>query len=156
MSFATMIHMTFGSDALVLRKAVESDLTEIKQIADEHKQELGFIIRGVLLESIHRQEVAIAQSNANGMVGFIHYRHRLDSQTTLYNLAVRQPYRRSGVGRKLLEFLIQDAVASQKLTIRLKCPEELASNSFYAHHGFQLVLVENGKHRRLNVWALNL
>ncbi|MFZ4828883.1 MAG: GNAT family N-acetyltransferase [Phototrophicaceae bacterium] len=148
--------MIFGSDDFVLRKASEIDLTSIKEIADENKKELGFINRGTIIESIKRYEVAIVESDGYGIVGFIHYRHRLDSQTTLYNLAVKHPFRNCGMGRRLIEFLKQDALASQKLTIRLKCPEELASNQFYERYGFKLMSVENGKHRRLNIWVLNL
>jgi ribosomal protein S18 acetylase RimI-like enzyme len=138
-----------------IRKAVQSDLDEIKNLADAHKYELGFILRPALVESITRDEIFVATNDA-GLVGFVDYRHRRDIQTTLYHLVVASEWQRRGVGRRLIEALQIEAVERDKQYILLKCPEDLPANTFYSKLGFELVTRENGQHRKLNVWRLSL
>lgn len=143
--------MTSGANEIVITKATPSDIDGIKKIADAHRKELGFVRRPSLLESINRAEVFVARQNGS-IIGFVEYRHRKDEQTTLYNIVVEPAYRRAGVGRNLLERLIQEAEQRRKTRILLKCPTELAANRFYEQIGFDLYQVEAGKKRRLNIW----
>lgn len=144
--------MTSGGHEIVVTKAEHSDIDSIKQIADLHRKELGFVRRPALVEAIARSEVLIAKQNGN-IVGFVEYRHRRDEQTTLYTIAIIQEYRGLGVGRKLVQSLITEAEECNKNFISLKCPESLAANQFYEALGFQLQEIETGKRRRLKVWC---
>ena len=149
-------YMTSGNNNIYLRKAIEADLPNIKSLADQHKTELGFIIRGALLESINRGELVVAVNYEAKVLGFIHYRHRRDGQTTLYSIVTDSAFRSQGLGKKLVEFLKQDAIKANQMNIRLKCPEELPANEFYEHCGFRIESNEEGKHRRLNIWYLSI
>jgi N-acetylglutamate synthase-like GNAT family acetyltransferase len=136
---------------IVLRKAKREDIDAIKQLADGHRHELGFVRRPALLEAISQAEVVVAQ-NGEGIIGFMEYHHRRDEQTTLYNIVVQPIYRKSGIGRKLLQSLETEVRANGKSFILLKCPQDLPANTFYERLGYECVDVEMGKSRRLNIW----
>lgn len=140
---------------LVIRKATQADLDVIKDLADAHKNELGFVLRPALANGIERGEVFVAE-NSRGIVGFVEYHHRQDEQTTLYHIAVQSEHRRQGIGRQLVEALIYDTSEYNKGFIQLKCPVELEANKFYKRLGFSQMEVHPGKGRDLAVWRLSL
>lgn len=146
--------MTSGNN-ITIRKAKLTDIDAIKQIADAHRRELGFVRRPSLIESIKRQEVFVAQ-NGDGLVGFMEFHHRKDSQTTLYNIVVNDNHRRESIGRLFMENLENEAIRQNKSVILLKCPEELSANIFYERLGYALIRTDPGKSRRLNIWAKDL
>jgi len=148
--------MISGDNDVLVRMAVTEDLERIKLLADSHKSELGFLIRGAIRKSIDNHEVYTADHLSFGVCGFVQYRYRRDEQTTLYNIVVDPAYRGLGLGRRLLDALVADAVQHHKGYIQLKCPSELPANGFYRHCGFELVQIEEGKLRALNVWRLQL
>jgi N-acetylglutamate synthase-like GNAT family acetyltransferase len=136
---------------MTVRKAEMSDLSTIKKIADSHKQELGFVLEPILAKSIALGELLIAE-NGEGVVGFVQYHHRRDSQTTLHNIVVQAPYRNKGVGHQLVEALESEARLRDQNVVKLKCPQDISANSFYEHIGYERVEVERGKKRQLHVW----
>lgn len=148
--------MTSGGANFSIRKAGREDIPAIKRLADQHKTELGFIIRGALQKSIEQQELLVAEDEAGQICAFVQYRHRKDDQTTLYNIVVAQSERTTGIGRALIDALSAEARALHKHFILLKCPQELSANEFYRHYGFVLQEIDTGKHRALNIWMLKL
>ena len=138
---------------LVIRTATQTDLERIKELADAHRDELGFVLRPALARSIVRGAV-LAAENDRGLIGFVEYYHRRDEQTTLYHIVVAPDYRRQGIGRRLTERLAEEARAVGKEFIALKCPVALPANDFYSHTGWSLVGSEPGKSRPLNLWRL--
>lgn len=147
--------LTYGDSVVKVRKAVLEDLDAIKQIADAHRNELGFIMRPALQRSIEREELYIAV-NGDSVVGFVEYHHRRDEQTTLYHIAVSPEVRKRGIGTMLVEALKNEALDKGKQLILLKCPLPLPANSFYARLGWQRAAVEQGKSRPLVLWHLPL
>jgi GNAT superfamily N-acetyltransferase len=137
----------------VIRKATKVDLDAIKAIADAHRNELGFVLRPALARSILREEVLVAQ-NGSGPIGFVEYHHRRDKQTTLYHIAVNSEHRQLGIGKALIDALRSEALALGKETIRLKCPADLPTRSFYEHIGFRSTGIESGKNRSLAIFTL--
>ena len=148
------IHMISGNK-IAFRKAIIGDLDAIKQLADKHRNELGFVMRPSLEKSIHEEEIIIAV-NDNSIIGFVHYHHRRDEQTTLYHIVVNPEYRLSGIGSELITRLKMEAGNIGKAFVLLKCPVPLASNIFYQAIGFKLTSTETGKERKLNIWQLDL
>lgn len=145
--------MTFGNNGrFSIRKPTTEDLNEIKMLADQHKEELGFVLRPALEKAIVDQEIFVAEID-DRVVGFVHYHHRRDQQTTLYHIAVDEPYRRLGIGQALLTALGDEAYSLNKALVLLRCPQNLPANHFYGKSGFTLLRVENGKRRALNVWS---
>lgn len=143
---------------IVIRKALLSDIENLKTLADAHRNELGFILRPALAKSVDNRSVLVAVSATNYgvLTGFVDYHHRRDSQTTLYHIVVASDQQGNGIGRELVATLRNEAIALGKHRIVLRCPEGLQANSFYQSLGFRRVAVENGKTRRLNVWQFDL
>jgi len=138
-----------------IRKATLNDLDEIKALADENRYELGFVLRPALIRSINRKEVFVAERNKS-IVGFVEYHHRRDSQTTIYHIAVCKTYRRVGVGRALINAVIEEAKKFNKKYILLKCPIDLPANKFYERLGFENFGICNGRNRKLIIWIKKL
>lgn len=151
-----MSSMTCGDDVVTLRKATNADLDAIKRLADQHKRELGFIVRSAMSRSIETGEVIIAVSGEQRLCGFVQFRHRKDEQTTLYNIVVDPSVKNQGVGRLMIQELAADAIKNQKQVILLRCPVDLPANDFYRRCGFMLDRVEKGKSRPLNIWLKRL
>lgn len=147
--------MTSGNNRINVRKATADDLDDIKVLADAHRHELGFVRRPALIVAIDRQEVLVAQ-NHQELVGFVEYRHRQDTQTTLYHIAVKPEYRHQGVGRALIKALQAEAQSRGKHKIYLKCPQDLPANRFYRQLGYQLISKETDRKRSLVIWELSL
>lgn len=122
-------------------------VAEAKRIASKYSDELGFVNRAALDESNPKGGLEVIEG-----VGFVHFHHRRDGQTTIYSLAVLPEYLKQGWGRLLFYRVLCSAAEKGHDRIVAKCPENLISNSFYRHLGFNLVEVEPGKKRQLNKW----
>lgn len=144
---------------ITIEQARMGDLGNIKKLCDAHRTELGFVMRPSLETAIKSKTVLIARDTSSAgksCVGFVDYHHRRDKQTTLYHLAVVEGARMSGVGHALVLALCDEARKHGKTLIRLKCPEPLPANLFYAKIGFVKVRTEPGKSRPLCVWEMSI
>jgi len=144
-----------GIDEMLVRKARAEDLDAIKVLTDANKSSLGFVLRPALADGIQRGWLLVVEQ-AGQVIGFVHYRHRRDSRTTLYEICVDEAWRGNGVGRSLVQALAAESEALGKVCIRLKAPADLPANEFYRQTGFTLVNVQEGKRRQLNVWEIRL
>ena len=129
------------------------DLESIKHLADQHRHELGFVLAPALARSIERSELVVAE-NGKGIIGFVEFHHRRDNQVTLYHIVVKPDHRYQGIGRQLIDALVQDAIGHDKEFIKLKCPANLNANGFYQHLGFSHGGVQPGRSRDLVIWRL--
>ena len=137
---------------ILIRKAENPDLNAIKQLADKNRAALGFVLRPALAAGIKQGWVVIAEQISGELVGFIHYRHRHNQQTTLYEICVAEAHRGKGVGCKLVSALAAEAAALGKAHIQLRAPVDLPANAFYRTIGFVLDRTEPGRKRSVNVW----
>lgn len=128
-----------------LRFAALSDIPVIKKIANQWKNELGFVNSAALKESVNRRTLCVAFRNTQ-IVGFVNFRRRLDNRSTIYEIAVDKAYKGSDVGRALL--------CAVPKPIQLKCTIDNPANGFYEHVGFKLIATEAGRKRALNVWGM--
>lgn len=141
-----------ATDDVTIRKARHDDVPAIKVLADANRHALGFVLRSALVAGVRAECVLVAEAQAVGVVGFVHYRHRRDDQTTMYQLCVDSAFRGNGVGRRLVCALAAQARELGKVRIRAKSPSDSPSGAFYEAFGFVLVGREPGKKRDLNVW----
>jgi len=138
----------------IYSKATTRHISAMKAIADANRDEVGFINRAKLVQVVEEDRIIVAILKRK-VVGFVTFRHRkTDTQTTLSEICLDQSVRGLGYGRGLINALYQDCISHCHTFIRLKCPVDLAANSFYEHAGFQKVATEAGKIRQLNVWEL--
>lgn len=122
---------------------------EIANLFQQHRDELGFV-NTAQVEEKSTYTVCIDGELAGAAL----CNHCVRKpQTTLYDIAVIDSYRRDGVGTKLVEKIASD---SQHGKIVAKCPVELDANKFYSADGWEIVDVEEGKSRELNVWEKSI
>ncbi len=131
-------------------------LSSVKELAERHKSELGFVNREILRKAIEARSilvVPVGEEEPALLAGMVHFYIRRDNVVTLYSIAVVEAYRRRGIGRLLFNELVNITRTSGKTQIRLKCPADLPANLFYQRLGLELLTVEPGKRRPLNVWV---
>ena len=144
-----------GVEDFEVSLAEPTDIEPIKTMADLHRRELGFVLRPALADAIERKWILLARIRASGEpAGFVHFRHRRDLYTKIYQICVVPPYRRQGVATELLAALKRSARKAGQVRLTLQCPEDLPANSFYKDTGFTDGPVINGRKRRLIIWSL--
>lgn len=124
---------------------------EAKRIASKFASELGFVNRAALEKSVAKNALEVVEG-----VGFAHFHHRRDKQTTIYSLAVLSECQKQGWGRLLFYRILCSAIENKCDRIVVKCPEDLFSNTFYQRIGFKLTATEPGKKRKLNIWEYQI
>ena len=134
---------------------MDDKVINAKYIANQYKNELGFVNRSALKESLTKNELEVIVEN-DETIGFVHFHHRRDKQTTIYSIAVNKERVKEGWGRLLFYRVLCNAIENNKNFIIAKCPEDLESNTFYSSLEFVLDRVEEGKKRRLNVWRYDI
>ena len=125
-----------------------------EDIARQWRNELGFVhtkaarARGELLE-------AYADGIQGGpLVGFVDHHMRCDGQLTIYAVAIDREFQRQGWASWMIEYIARVCRAT---SIVAKCTtDNEGGNAFWQAIGFTLIRVEEGKHRRLNVYRKEL
>ena len=102
----------------IIRKAqTEEDIDGLKAIADKQADLLGWVPRSAYEQKLEDNEIFIAERD-NEIVGFLDYHHRRDNTTTLHKIAVAEDYFGQGIGRRLVEALIDECVTIKTLSIK--------------------------------------
>lgn len=125
---------------------MEDDTVEaVTALFQDHREELGFVNSAQV-----REKTTYVERRGGSVVGAAIVNHCVRKpQTTLYEIAVDESYRRGGVGTSLVETIVEE---SPHDVIVAKCPVDLTANEFYRSTGWEKVDVEDGKNRALNVW----
>lgn len=135
-----------------IRPGKISDLRTCKLLVDQNRDIFGFIMLPILQESIEKNQIIVADDNGR-ILGFVRYNHKKRGvETRLYDICVSKESQGLGIGKKLIDSLIQSSLDHGKLEILLYCPGGLPSNSFYEHLGFQKGRTISGKRRSLHLW----
>ena len=142
---------------ITIRLARKTDVEGAKRIADQNRSELGFVNIAILRVAQSKGWLLIAaewedQRKRDVVVGFANFRIRQDKNATLYEIAVADGHRFTGIGTRLISELIRRVHLAGGEYIRLKCPQDINANQFYQKCGFQHGGTEQGKKRRLQVW----
>lgn len=144
--FSSLVHL-----------ADSTDLKAVKAIADACRNELGFVRRAALEEALPEGRLIVAKKREDqSVLGFVHFRCTRQRYTTIYEIAVHPNWRGKGVGRALINAVVEEAQKQKMRALRLKCPIDLPANGFYSHLGFARITIEEGKRRALAVWEKRL
>lgn len=142
------------AEGFKMRQATLDDVVDVKKIADQHRHALGFLPKPVFSDSVKRHSLLVAVSEGH-LVGFVRYNHRKrGTETAIYDICVADDYKRQGIGRGLVESLIDECRKNDRVSIMLRCPEDLPANQFYERIGFENNGVEMGRRRKLVTWRL--
>jgi len=135
-----------------VERAGPADVFPIKGIANQYKDELGFVNRTAVRESIEKGFVLVARLRTGEVVGFVEYnepsRGANKGYSVIYHLAVRKDWCRRGVGR-----ILAYAVPAP---IRLKVTTDNPAVQFYEAAGFTRTRTVAGRKRDLYVYEMNV
>ena len=142
-------------------RAEDKHFDAVRKIFYDECTTLGLPNLGALRESIRRGELLVAESSEGEVVGFVEFHVRKDKRATLYHIGVRKDWRRKGVGKKLVERLVQVCREKGCREIRLLCPKWSEAGEFYRRVGFEYVGEESkvnkkGVLREFTVWRYKL
>jgi ribosomal protein S18 acetylase RimI-like enzyme len=140
---------------MMVRFATAEDVPAVKAVADRHRHELGFVPMAALVEAARERRLLVAVLDGK-VVGFVHFRCCRDGHATIYEIAVLPECRRQGIGRALVEAVVQEAALRGCAVLQLKCPIDLPANEFYRRAGFTEAGIEEGKRRPLRLWQKRL
>lgn len=131
----------------MIRLATELDLVDIKRIANQNREFIGFVMKVSLMEAIQKKSLFVFVEESS-VIGFVHYHPRKDGWHTIHELAVDKRFHHIGIGQQLFD--------SVPLPIRLKTTvdNKIALN-FYAKNGMSIIGIENGKKRKLTILEKN-
>ncbi len=129
---------------MTIRLATEDDLDQIMFIAHQHDQWLGYVRWPALREDIAKDH-ALVSVKGGTVLGFCCFSHvRGKGQTKIDLLAVRDEYRRMGIGTEMLNWF------EQRLKLKVLADNHSAVD-FYVKHGFHVVTTETDRNRPLLV-----
>ena len=127
-----------------VRFAFPEDEDAIVQIASQYRNELGYVMRPAMRESMARRSLFVAVHDSR-VVGFVNSRRRRDGMNVIYEIAVHREVRGQRIGAALL-----NAIPKPK---RLKVTQDNErAIAFYEQSGMTRVGAEQGKRRSLFVY----
>lgn len=139
---------------VTIRQAVISDLPAIRQVATEtwpiaYAGMISAAQIAYMLEMMYRMDalqtqfanghlfhLAEEEGRPVGFAGFAH--HYTEGRTRLHKLYVRPAVKGTGLGRRLVESVVEAALRSGDHTIELNVNKRNPSVRFYVHLGFTI------------------
>lgn len=103
---------------------------------------------------------ALYKASLNGELilvnnGLLDFHLRKDGQITIREILVNPDYEGDGIATEMLNTMIK--MCNGAKSVFAKCPQDLESNGWYKHVGFELECIESTKTGRLlNCWRLKL
>jgi N-acetylglutamate synthase-like GNAT family acetyltransferase len=126
-----------------------SEANELAAFFQMFRDELGFINTAQC-----REKTTVKISRDGQIVAGAICNHCVQKdQTTLYDIAVHENYRRNGFARNLIYQIAQDSPHDK---IIAKCPVDLSANEFYQNTGWVKDKTQSGKKRDLNVYRFDI
>lgn len=131
-------------------------LKDITELADTQKKELGFIPYAAYEQSMYKGNLFTAVSTIGrektAFAGYALLGGTFPGKR-IFQLAVSPQYRHKGVGKALVEEIVQNADAEGFSTIGIKVGEQLPANKFWENMKFDVVSTKEGgqMHRRVNI-----
>jgi GNAT superfamily N-acetyltransferase len=117
-----------------------------------HAAALGFLPRQALREKIRLGQVLVARQSGR-RAGFLHHGSLARPEVRVFQIAVTSEVRRTGVGRALVDALLDRAAGAGARGVSLRCLCFLDANRFWQAAGFRLHATEPGAKGTLNVWV---
>jgi ribosomal protein S18 acetylase RimI-like enzyme len=85
-----------------LQQAEESDFSQIIKIGNQHRNEMGQVLKHNLRVGIQEESLWVAKSSSGEVLGFVLWHLRKDGWSTVYDIGVFREFGGLGVGRALL------------------------------------------------------
>ena len=143
-----------------IRNAVPSDYEACKKIANqkENCEGLGFVSRVTFndfaMRQIHepRFMLQVAINRKGDIVGYIRaLRLKTKDQTTIHEVCRDANRKKQGIGKRLIQHVIETSVAHDVGKVVLKTPADAKAANLYPKYGFSLTSTEQPAGRRKRV-----
>jgi len=129
-------------EVLETRDAVSPLLPQLVELADRHKESLGFLSATAFGEACVKERILVAVAVSGGaqqVVGYVLF-GGVFPQARIYQTAVHEDWRRNGLASRLIRTLIGRLEQQGFLSLSAKVASDLsAALSFYKQNGFQQV-----------------
>lgn len=117
--------------------ASEADFKAIIRIANQHRAELGQVLKHNLKTGINENSLLVARNTSGDVIGFILWHRRQDGWSTIYDIAVDRDFAGAGIGQILMSQVPQprqlktaaDNEISRKFYLKLGLRESGQSSS---------------------------
>jgi ribosomal protein S18 acetylase RimI-like enzyme len=86
----------------IVSMASEADFKAIVRIANQHRAELGQVLKHNLKTGINENSLLVARSTSGDVIGFILWHRRQDGWSTIYDIAVDRGFAGAGIGQMLM------------------------------------------------------
>lgn len=142
-------------------KDVERVMQYIEQVhglADEHRNELGFLARGAYLEAAMKGNLWVAIDVVSGVFqGYLLFGGR-HPHLRIFHLCVRAEHRSAGVARRIITELIRYGTNLSYFNITARVSSELDANGFWQRSGFRIIKQIPGRRPAtiLNIYSYDM
>ena len=127
-------------------------------LADEHRDELGFLARGAYLEAAMKGNLWVAIDVVSGAFqGYLLFGGRYP-HLRVFHLCVRPEHRSAGIARRIIKELIRYGTNLSYLNITARVSSVLDANGFWQRSGFRIIKQIPGRRPStiLNVYSYDM
>jgi putative PIN family toxin of toxin-antitoxin system len=119
-------------------------LEPVISLGDKNNNSLGFFPKNAFIDAAHKGKIIVAKINNATCVGYLLFRiAKTKYQVSITHLCVDSNYRKIGVGKKLVQYLIENT--KEWRGISLFCRRDYDSNSFWQKVGFKYIAEKKGR-----------
>ena len=131
---------------------------QVSKLADENKQAFGFLAASVYEQMALKEQLWIVSDDIGKLKGYLMFGGTMP-RVKIFQLYVRPNARGDGIGRILIEALIDHSNVRNFHTISARVASDLPANKFWEHMGFVISRQDKGgetKNRKINIRAYPL
>ena len=133
---------------------VKRHVEAVQVSADSNRQALGFIPAGAYKDAAHQGKLWVAVSKTDRgeeYAGHLFF-GGVCPRLRIFQIMVKEHWRRYGIGSMLLNRLIQEAESWNCITISARVADDLSANGFWNRHQFEIIDIQpGGKTRDRNI-----
>ena len=125
---------------------VEGYVEAVQASADSERQALGFMPARAYRDAAHQRKlwVAVVKTNrGDEYAGHLFFGGAFP-RLRIFQIVVKEDWRRSGIGSILLNRLIREAESWNCMSISARVADDLTANAFWSRHRFEIVHAQPG------------
>jgi predicted nucleic acid-binding protein/ribosomal protein S18 acetylase RimI-like enzyme len=137
---------SYGSVEIKVFNILEelSLLQNVIELGDSNNSTLGFFPKTAFSDAAKKGKIIVATTYTGKCIGYLLFRLvKTKYKVSITHLCVDNNYRHQGVGKKLLNYLIQNT--QEWRGISLYCRRDYESNAFWSNNGFKFVAEKEGR-----------
>ena len=134
-----------------IKKQKKDNIEFVRQLMKKNSKSLGFIPI-IAAEKASNENRLFIYSEQNKKIGYLMFGPINEGKdVAIWQICVDEKNRRKGIGKKLFNMLLSQALANRAKGIRLRCASDLPANYFWKSLGFDLALTVNSKSKKKKI-----